>query len=224
LPKLELKTPAKEQLAALPRHIQEELDAALLRLQANPTEEGIRLGPSLAGLWRMRVSGYRILYRVREGGVSNFSVEQLRRAEAIAPVETLQPPYSLLDREAEPEILPFCEEEGIGVIVYSPMASGLLTGKMTRERIESLPENDWRRRSEGFREPQLSRNLELVERLKRVAERHGVSPGAVAVAWTLRNPAVDGAITGFRRPEQVEPIVVAADLELSDEDAAELER
>jgi aryl-alcohol dehydrogenase-like predicted oxidoreductase len=159
----------------------------------------------------------------RHVGVSNFSVEQLRRAQAIAPVETLQPPYSLLDREAEPEILPFCEEEGIGVIVYSPMASGLLTGKMTRERIESLPENDWRRRSEGFREPQLSRNLELVERLKRVAERHGVSPGAVAVAWTLHNPAVDGAITGFRRPEQVEPIVVAAELELSDQDTAELE-
>ena len=159
----------------------------------------------------------------RHIGVSNFSVEQLRRAQAIAPVETLQPQYSLLDREAEEEILPFCEEEGIGVIVYSPMASGLLTGKMTRERIESLPDNDWRRRSERFQEPQLSRNLELVERLERVAERHGVSPGAVAVAWTLRNPAVDGAITGFRRPDQVEPILAAAELELSDEDAAELE-
>jgi aryl-alcohol dehydrogenase-like predicted oxidoreductase len=160
---------------------------------------------------------------VRHIGVSNFSVEQLRRAQAIAPVETLQPQYSLLDREVEEEILPFCEREGIGVIVYSPMASGLLTGKMTRERIEGLPDNDWRRRSERFQEPQLSRNLELVERLERVAERHGVSPGAVAVAWTLRNPAVDGAITGFRRPDQVEPILAAAELELSDEEAAELE-
>ena len=160
---------------------------------------------------------------VRHIGVSNFTVEQLRRAQAIAPVETLQPPYSLLDREVEAEILPFCEREGIGVIVYSPMASGLLTGKMTRERIESLPDNDWRRRSERFQEPQLSQNLELVERLERVAERHGVSPGAVAVAWTLRNPAVDGAITGFRRPDQVEPILAAADLELSDDDVAELE-
>jgi aryl-alcohol dehydrogenase-like predicted oxidoreductase len=160
---------------------------------------------------------------VRHIGVSNFSVEQLRRAQAIAPVETLQPPYSLLDRGAEQEVLPFCEREGIGVIVYSPMASGMLTGKMTRERIESLPENDWRRKSERFQEPQLSRNLELVERLERVAERHGVSPGAVAVAWTLRNPAVDGAITGFRRPDQVEPILVAADLELDGEDVAELE-
>jgi aryl-alcohol dehydrogenase-like predicted oxidoreductase len=159
----------------------------------------------------------------RHIGVSNFSVEQLRRVQAIAPVETLQPQYSLLDREVEPEILPFCEREGIGVIVYSPMASGLLTGTMTRERIEALPDDDWRRRSERFREPQLSRNLELVERLKRVAERHGVSAGAVAVAWTLRNPAVDGAITGFRRPGQVEPILAAAALELSDDDVEELE-
>ena len=108
------------------------------------------------------------------------------------------------------------------MIVYSPMASGMLTGKMTRERVESLPENDWRRRSERFQEPELSKNLELVERLKSVGERHGVSPGAVAVAWTLRNPAVDGAITGFRRPDQVEPIMAAADLELNDEEAAEL--
>jgi aryl-alcohol dehydrogenase-like predicted oxidoreductase len=161
---------------------------------------------------------------VRHIGVSNFDVEQLRRVQAIAPVETLQPPYSLLDREAEPEILPFCEREGIGVIVYSPMASGLLSGAMTRERIEALPDDDWRRRSERFREPQLSRNLELGERLKRVAERHGVSPGAVAVAWTLHNPAVDGAITGFRRPDQVEPILAAAELELSEEDVEELER
>jgi aryl-alcohol dehydrogenase-like predicted oxidoreductase len=160
---------------------------------------------------------------VRHIGVSNFTVEQLRRAKAIAPVETLQPQYSLLDREAEEEVLPFCEREGIGVIVYSPMASGLLTGKMTRERIESLPDDDWRARSERFREPELSKNLELVERLKRVAERHGVVPGAVAVAWTLHNPAVDGAITGFRRPDQVDPILAAAELELSDDDVAELE-
>jgi aryl-alcohol dehydrogenase-like predicted oxidoreductase len=154
---------------------------------------------------------------VRHIGASNFSVGQLRRAQSIAPVEALQPPYSLLDREVEDEILPFCEREGIGVIVYSPMASGMLTGKMTRERIEGLPDDDWRRRSERFREPQLSRSLELVERLKRIGERHGASPGAVAVAWTLRNPAVDGAIVGFRRPDQVEPILAAADLELDDD-------
>jgi aryl-alcohol dehydrogenase-like predicted oxidoreductase len=158
----------------------------------------------------------------RHIGVSNFSVAQLERAEAIAPVETLQPPYSLLDRDAEDEILPWCEEHGVGVIVYSPMASGMLTGKMTRERIESLPPDDWRRDSPSFRDPELSRNLELVERLKRVAERHRVEPGAVAVAWTLRNPAVDGAITGFRRPDQVDPIVPAAGLGLSDDDVGEL--
>jgi aryl-alcohol dehydrogenase-like predicted oxidoreductase len=160
---------------------------------------------------------------VRHIGVSNFSVAQLERAEAIAPVETLQPPYSLIDRVVEPDVLPWCEEHDVGVIVYSPMASGMLTGRMTRERIESLPADDWRSKSDTFREPQLSRNLGLVERLKRVAERHGVEPGAVAVAWTLRNPAVDGAITGFRRPDQVDPIVAAADLELSDEDVRELE-
>ena len=160
---------------------------------------------------------------VRHIGVSNFDVEQLRRAQAIAPVETLQPPYSLLDREAEEEILPFCERNGIGVIVYSPMGSGMLTGAMTRERIANLPDDDWRKRSPGFQEPELSRRLELVARLERVAERLGVSPGAVAVAWTLRNPAVDGAIVGFRRPDQVDPILPAAELELSDEDVAEID-
>jgi aryl-alcohol dehydrogenase-like predicted oxidoreductase len=154
----------------------------------------------------------------RHIGVSNFDVEQLRRVQAIAPVETLQPPYSLIDRDAEEEILPFCEREGIGVIVYSPMGSGMLTGAMTRERIASLPDDDWRKRSPGFQEPELSRRLELVERLKRIGERHGVSPGAVAVAWTLRNPAVDGAIVGFRRPDQVDPILPAAELDLGDED------
>jgi aryl-alcohol dehydrogenase-like predicted oxidoreductase len=161
---------------------------------------------------------------VRHIGVSNFDVGQLRRAQAIAPVETLQPPYSLLDREIEDEILPFAAQEEIGVIVYSPMASGLLSGTMTRERVEGLPEDDWRKRSERFREPQLSRNLELVARLERVAERHGVTPGTVAVAWTLRHPAVDGAIVGFRRPDQVDPIVPAAELELSDDDVAEIEQ
>ena len=159
----------------------------------------------------------------RHIGVSNFSVEQLRRAQRIAPVETLQPPYSLIAREVEDEILPFAEQQGIGVIVYSPMGSGLLTGKMTRERIESLPDDDWRKRSPEFREPRLSEHLALVERLQAVGERHGATPGAVAVAWTLRNPAVDGAIVGFRRPDQVDPIVAAANLELSDEDVAEIE-
>ncbi len=160
---------------------------------------------------------------VRHIGVSNFDVEQLRRAQEIAPVETLQPPYSLVAREVEDEILPFAEREGIGVIVYSPMGSGLLSGAMTRERIASLPEDDWRKHSERFQDPQLSEHLALVERLKSVAERLETTPGAVAVAWTLRNSAVDGAIVGFRRPDQVAPILGAANLELGKEDMATIE-
>jgi aryl-alcohol dehydrogenase-like predicted oxidoreductase len=160
---------------------------------------------------------------VRHIGVSNFDVEQLRRIRQFAPVETLQPQYSLVVREIEHEILPFCERDGIGVIAYSPMSSGLLTGKMTRERIENLPDDDWRKDDERFREPQLSRHLALVERLQSVAERHDTTPGAIAVAWTLRNPAVDGAIVGFRRPDQVDQVLVAANLELSDADVDEIE-
>jgi aryl-alcohol dehydrogenase-like predicted oxidoreductase len=160
---------------------------------------------------------------VRHIGVSNFDVAQLRRAQAIAPVETLQPPYSLVDREAEKEILPFAEREGIGVIVYSPMGSGLLTGAMTRERIASLPEDDWRKHDPRFQEPELSEKLALVKRLEAVARRRGVAPGAVAVGWTLRNPAVDGAIVGFRRPDQVDPIADAANLELGDDETALIE-
>jgi aryl-alcohol dehydrogenase-like predicted oxidoreductase len=160
----------------------------------------------------------------RHIGVSNFSVDQLRRAQRIAPVESLQPPYSLIDRDVEEEILPFADEAGIGVIVYSPMGSGLLSGAMTRERIESLPDDDWRKRDDEFREPRLSEHLALVERLRAVAERRDTSVGAVAVAWTLRNAAVDGAIVGFRRPDQVDPIVAAASLELDEGDVAEIER
>lgn len=160
---------------------------------------------------------------VRHIGVSNFSVEQLRRIQQIAPVETLQPQYSLIVRDAEAEILPFAEREGIGAIVYSPMSSGLLTGAMTRERIANLPDDDWRKRDPRFQEPRLSETLALVERMETVAERHGTSIGAVAVAWTLTNRAVDGAIAGFRRPDQVDPIVGAANLELSEDDLAAIE-
>ena len=160
---------------------------------------------------------------VRHIGVSNFSVEQLRRLQSIAPVETLQPPYSLVARDAEQELLPFAEREGIGVVVYSPMGSGLLTGAMTRERVERLPEDDWRKHSSSFREPELSAHLALVERLRAVADRLETTPGAVAVAWTLRHHAVDAAIVGFRRAEQVDPIVDAASLQLSDADVAEIE-
>jgi aryl-alcohol dehydrogenase-like predicted oxidoreductase len=155
---------------------------------------------------------------VRHVGVSNFDVEQLERIQRIAPVETLQPQYSLIERDVEQEVFPFVEREGIGVIVYSPMGSGLLTGGMTRERIANMPGDDWRKRDERFQEPQLSRNLGLVDRLTEVADVHDTTPGAVAVAWTLRNPAVDGAIVGFRSPDQVGPILAAANLELTDEE------
>jgi aryl-alcohol dehydrogenase-like predicted oxidoreductase len=160
---------------------------------------------------------------VRHIGVSNFDVDQLKRIQSIAPVETLQPPYSLITREVEDEILPYTDREGVGVIAYSPMGSGLLTGAMTRERIDGLPENDWRKHDERFQEPQLSRHLAVVERLKIVAARRDTTPGAVAIAWTLNHPAVDGAIVGFRRPKQVEDLIDAAGLELSDADIAEIQ-
>jgi aryl-alcohol dehydrogenase-like predicted oxidoreductase len=160
---------------------------------------------------------------VRHIGVSNFDVEQLRRIQQIAPVETLQPPYSLIARDVEQDVLPYAQREGIGVIVYSPMGSGLLTGAMTRSRIASLPDDDWRKQSEQFREPQLSSHLALVKRITTVAERHDTTPGAVAVAWTLMNPAVDGAIVGLRRPGQVGAILGGANLELSQDDLDTIE-
>jgi aryl-alcohol dehydrogenase-like predicted oxidoreductase len=157
---------------------------------------------------------------VRHIGVSNFDVAQLRRAQAIAPVETLQPPYSLLERDVEDEVLPFAQSEGIGVVVYSPMASGLLTGSMTAERIASMPDDDWRKHDPRFQEPQLSDHVALVARLAQVAERHDTTAGAIAVAWTLRHPAVHGSIVGFRRPEQVQTLALAGNVELNDDDLA----
>lgn len=172
--------------------------------------------------------GWRALAELREEGlvrhigVSNFNVAQLRRAREVAPVETLQPEYSLIAREVEAEILPYAEREGIGVIAYSPMGSGMLTGSMTRERAESLPGSDWRSRDRRFREPRLAGHLATAARVGAVAERLGVAPGAVAVAWTLRNPAVDGAIVGMRRPDQVPELLAAASLELPEDALAQL--
>jgi aryl-alcohol dehydrogenase-like predicted oxidoreductase len=156
-------------------------------------------------------------------GVSNFSVSELEAIARIAPVTSLQPPYSLVNRGAENAELPYCQRNGIGVIVYSPMASGLLTGKMTAEHIASLPEDDWRRNGPEFQEPKLSKNLALVERLRKVGEKHGASPGEVAIAWTLLNPAVTGAIVGARRAEQVNGFIKAATLALTEEDIATIE-
>ena len=161
--------------------------------------------------------------KVRWIGVSNFDADQLGRAERIAEITSLQPPYSLIRREIEAEILPYCQSHGIEVIVYSPMQSGLLTGAMTRERVAKLPESDWRSRDPEFREPKLSENLALVERLRKVGEKYGRPPGQVAVAWVLRNPAVTAAIVGARNAQQVEKNVGAAELQLTDEDVAEIE-
>jgi aryl-alcohol dehydrogenase-like predicted oxidoreductase len=161
--------------------------------------------------------------KVRWIGVSNFNVKQLRRAKAIAPITSLQPPYSLVNRAVEEDILPHCLREGIGVIVYSPMASGLLTGAMTRERAAKLPKDDWRSSDPEFREPRLSRNLALVDRLREIAQRHGRSPGEVAIAWTLRNPAVTGAIVGARNARQANGVMRAGDLRLSDKEVNEIE-
>jgi aryl-alcohol dehydrogenase-like predicted oxidoreductase len=161
--------------------------------------------------------------KVRWTGVSNFNVKQLRRAKAIAPVTSLQPPYSLLHREIEEDILPYCLREGIGVIVYSPMASGMLTGAMTRERAAKLESGDWRKGHPDFTEPNLSRNLELVEHLREFAQRHNRSIGEVAIAWTLRNPAVTGAIVGARNARQANGVMRAGDLRLNDKEVNEIE-
>jgi aryl-alcohol dehydrogenase-like predicted oxidoreductase len=162
--------------------------------------------------------------KVRWIGVSNFDVTHLKRAQAIAPITSLQPHYSLLSRKIEAEILPFTTANDIGVIAYSPMASGLLTGAMTRERIANLPPDDWRRNNRNYQEPLLSRNLKLVDLLREIAGRHGVAPGAIAVAWVLREPVVTGAIVGARRPGQLKETVRAADLSLSDDDLTALDR
>lgn len=161
--------------------------------------------------------------KIRHIGVSNFNVSELERAQAIAPITSLQPPYSMLMREIEEEILPFCSRHGIGVIVYSPMHNGLLSGSMTRERIAALPASDWRKNvNPAFREPHLSRNLELVEVLKGIGEPHGRTAGEVAIAWTLRHPEVTGAIVGARHAGQVDGFVDAMDFRLSEDEIAEI--
>jgi aryl-alcohol dehydrogenase-like predicted oxidoreductase len=161
--------------------------------------------------------------KVRWIGVSNFNAEQIKRAQKIAPVTSLQPPYSILRRQIEEEVLPFCEQQRIGVIVYAPMFSGMLTGAMTRERAAALPADDFRSRNPEFKEPKLSKNLELVEVLKKIGARHGRNPGEVAIAWTLRNPAVTGAIVGSRNAKQAEGVMRAGDFRLTPEEIAEIE-
>ncbi len=156
--------------------------------------------------------------KVRYVGVSNFSVEQLERVRPLAGVTSLQPPYSLAFPEVDEEILPYCAEHDVGVINYSPMASGLLSGKMTRERIQTLPEDDWRKKHRRFRDPRLSRYLKLADMLSEMGRGRGRTAGEVAIAWTLQHPAITGAIVGMRSPEQVDGVIGAAEIELSDDE------
>jgi aryl-alcohol dehydrogenase-like predicted oxidoreductase len=160
--------------------------------------------------------------KVRWIGVCNFNVEQMRRIRAIAPITSLQPPYSLVSPEIEEQILPYAAEHNIGVIAYSPMKSGLLTGAMTKERVANLPADDFRRRAVAFQEPNLTRNLKLVDILRDIGNRHGHNPGELAIAWTLRRPEVTAAIVGMRSPEQVEGVIGALEFRLSEEEIAEI--
>jgi aryl-alcohol dehydrogenase-like predicted oxidoreductase len=207
--------------------IHEECEDSLRRLEVEaidllqihwPTETMEDIDEAWGMLAKLQTEG-----KVRWIGVSNFDVQQMQRAQAIAPLTSLQPPYSLLRREIEADILPYCQQAQIGVIVYSPMYSGLLTGAMTRERAANLPDNDWRQRDPEFLEPKLSQNLVLVDRLASIGARYGRSVGEVAIAWTLNHPAVTGAIVGARSVKQVNGVMNAAELRLSDADIAELE-
>ncbi len=162
--------------------------------------------------------------KIRWLGVSNFSVPQMQRVQKIAPITSLQPPYSMLRRDVEAEILPFCQQHNIGVINYSPMQSGLLTGAMTRERVQAFPQDDHRRNRKEFQEPALSRNLALADLLKQIGSRHNVQAGVVAIAWTLHNPAVTAAIVGGRNAKQVEGVLPAADFRLSEDEFNEINR
>jgi len=205
----------------------EELESSLRRLGVdtidlyqihwpNPEEE---IEEGWEALTRFQQEG-----KIRWIGVSNFTVEQMKRAQQIAPITSLQPPYSMLRRTIEQEILPFTLANGIGVINYSPMVSGLLTGAMTAERIAALPSDDWRRKSVEFTEPRLSKNLRLVELLREIGSAHGVGPGVIAVAFTLHHPAVTAAIVGGRSGKQVEGLAPALEFRLTEEEFARIEK
>jgi aryl-alcohol dehydrogenase-like predicted oxidoreductase len=205
--------------------VAEELEGSLRRLGVetidlyqihwpNPEEE---IEEGWAELVRQQKAG-----KIRWMGVSNFNVEQMKRAQAIAPITSLQPPYSMLRPAIEAEILPYCRENGIGVINYSPMVSGLLTGRMSAERVSAMPADDWRRKGAEFNEPRLSRNLKLVEVLREIGSEHGVEPGVVAVAWTLHHPAITAAIVGGRSRDQVKGLAPALSFRLNEEEFGQI--
>ena len=209
-----------------PGSIRRQLDESLRRLQTDyvdlyqfhwpDTTTGTPVEESWAMMARLQDEG-----KVRWVGVSNFSVELMERCQAIRHVDSLQPPYSLLRREVEAEILPWCKANGTGVICYSPMQAGILSGSFSLERVA---DDDWRRRNPIYQEPQLSRNLAFVERLRPIANRHGKTVGQLAIAWVLANPAVTAAIVGARRPAQVEENVLAMGFSLDEHTLAEIER
>jgi len=209
------------------KSVRRECEASLRRLGTEvidlyqihwPVEDATETLEGWATLAELQQEG-----KVRYIGVSNFSAQQLQQAQAIAPITSLQPPYSLIRRDVEAAELPYCGEQGIGVIAYSPMGSGLLTGAMTHERAASLSKKDWRSRSEDFSDPKLSQHLAATERLRAVGARHGLSPAEAAIAWVLRHPAVTGAIVGARSAAQVEGIIGAMEFRLTPEEIAEVE-
>ncbi len=209
------------------KQIRREVEESLKRLQVetidlyqihwpNPDEE---IEEGWATMAELKKEG-----KVRWIGVSNFNVSQMKRAMKVAPITSLQPPYSMINRTIEPEILPFCEKHGIGVINYSPMQSGLLTGAMTKERVAAFPKDDFRRNAKAFQEPALSRNLALAEFLGEMGKKRGVSAGVVAIAWTLAQPAVTAAIVGGRSGKQVDGVFSAAAFRLTAEEVAVINR
>lgn len=208
------------------KSVREECEASLRRLDVevidlyqihwpNPSEEIEEGWSTIADLIQEG--------KVRYGGVSNFSLDQLKRIQAIHPIASLQPPYNMLRRKVESDILPFCAENGIGVVAYSPMMSGLLTGKFDAERVAALAEDDWRHGDRSFTEPELSVNLDFVDRLKPIAERNELSLAQLSIAWVLRRPEVTSAIVGARRPDQIEGTAPAGDVLLANDDLSEIE-
>lgn len=218
-----------------PESIRRECEASLRRLQAEridlyqihwprwPASPPDHDPGRLEDAWRTMADLQRE-GKIRYLGASNFSVDDIERVRPIAPVTSLQPPYSLLRRDAEAGALPYCRAHDIGVIVYSPMQSGLLTGRMTRERVAALPDSDWRKNGTWFREPTLSRALEVVDLLTDIARHRGATPGEIAIAWTLHNPAVTGAIVGARRPNQLDELIEAATIQLTEVELGEIDR
>ena len=217
--------PEDRKIVQTMKKIREEVEASLRRLQTDvidlyqihwpvPDEQLEEGWVTMADLQRQG--------KVRFIGASNFSVPQMERALKIAPITSLQPPYSMINRSVEPEILPFCAAHNIGVINYAPMHSGMLTGAMTKERVANMPDNDFRKRAKQYQEPLLSRNLALADLLIDIGKRHNVSAGVVAIAWTLHHPAITAAIVGGRSAKQVEGILPAANFRLSEAEFAEI--